>query len=161
MDQLFVHVSFWWPLGIGALLMTGELLVPATVFLWTGISCVLVAGLIALVPDLSLVTAVGLWIALSAGTILVVKYLQGHRLTGERVAPSAPPNRYGAEFVGMTTTLQEDSAEKHVRVNLKGANWGVMLPGGDLKAGTKIRITAVEGIYLIGESAEGAVQAGV
>jgi membrane protein implicated in regulation of membrane protease activity len=153
MDPLFVHVSFWWPLCLGIVLMTGEILIPATVFLWTGISCVLVALVLLVFPDFPLIGALGLWFALSMVTVVVAKITQGHRLTGERVEADSAPNRYGTEFVGMTTTLSSDSEEGHVRVNLKGSNWGVKLPGGDLKAGTRIKITAVDGIYLVAEAA--------
>jgi membrane protein implicated in regulation of membrane protease activity len=54
----------------------------------------------------------------------------------------------------MTAVLKEASQGGHARVNLRGASWGVKLPGGDLEAGTEIRITGVENIYLVAEAAK-------
>ena|GEM_PF-2586388 len=155
MDLLFVPLSFWWPLGIGLALMAGELFVPATVFLWTGIAAVLVALPVFFWPGLPLITALGLWALLSLVSVLAVRlYHKGHPLSGERVEPSHAPNRYGTEFIGMSATLHRDSENLETRVNLKGANWGVKLKGGDLKAGAQIRITGLDGIFLVAEPLE-------
>ncbi|HXB98350.1 MAG TPA: NfeD family protein [bacterium] len=152
MDPLSTPVSFWWAVGLGLLLMTGELLVPATVFLWTGVACLLVALPLALIPDFTLLSALLVWMVLSVALVVAAKlYNKGHLASGDRYKAEVPPNRYGNEFVGMTTTLKKDSSEGQARVDLKGANWGVKLPKGDLKAGAKIKITAVDGIYLVGE----------
>jgi membrane protein implicated in regulation of membrane protease activity len=151
MSLFFVPVPFWWPLGLGLLLMMGELLVPATVFLWTGISCVLTGLALALAPGLPLYAALLLWIALSVAAILTAKHLHHRQVGLNRVEPSMAPNQYGSEFVGMTASLGADSEHGLTRLNLSGASWGVKLPGGDLKAGDRVRITAVDGIYLVAE----------
>ena len=152
MDPLSAHPGFWWAVGLGLLLMTGELLVPATVFLWTGVAALGVALPLALLPDFSLLFALLLWLALSVALVVAAKlYNKGHLATGGSFKADAPPNRYGQEFIGMTATLKKDSSEGQTRVDLKGANWGVKLPQGDLKAGQQIKITAVDGIYLVGE----------
>jgi membrane protein implicated in regulation of membrane protease activity len=154
MDLFYSHVNFWWVLAAGALLMTGELLVPVTVFLWTGISAVALAIILLIVPDMPLIALLGLWILLSFATVLLVRrYHRGHPAAGAQEALGHRPNQYGGDFIGMTTTLTSDSEEGQVRVNLGGGNWGVKLPDGDLKAGSKIRITAVDGIFLIGKAA--------
>jgi membrane protein implicated in regulation of membrane protease activity len=152
MEPLFEHVSFWWAVGIGLLLMTGEMFAPSTLFLWTGGSCLLVAIPLGLFPGFNLLSALGLWLFLSIASILAARrYHVGHPASGDQVAPVLPPNRYGGEFVGLTTVLGADSENGQTRASLRGANWGIKLPGGDLKAGDKVRITAVEGIYLVGE----------
>jgi membrane protein implicated in regulation of membrane protease activity len=152
MDPLSAPVSFWWAVGLGLLLMTGELLVPATVFLWTGVACLLVALPLALIPDFTLLSALLVWLVLSVALVVAAKlYNKGHLASGGQYKSEAAPNRYGSDFVGMTTTLKKDSSEGQTRVDLKGANWGLRLPKGDLKAGAKVKITAVDGIYLVGE----------
>jgi membrane protein implicated in regulation of membrane protease activity len=152
MEPLFEHVSFWWAIGIGLLLMTGELFAPSTVFLWTGASCLLVALPLGLFPDFPLIGAIGLWMVLAVlSVVLARRYHFGHPASGEQVAPVLPPNRYGGEFIGLTATLTADSENGQTRTSLRGANWGIKLPHGDLKAGDKVRITAVDGIYLVAE----------
>jgi hypothetical protein len=142
-------------LGIGLGLMTGELFVPVTVFLWTGIAAVLVAVPDFLWPDLPLIAVLGLWALLSLVSVLAVRvYHRGHPLSGERLEPAGGPNRYGSEFIGMTATLHRDSENLETRVNLKGANWGVKLKGGDLKAGSHIRVVGLDGIFLVAEPLE-------
>lgn len=155
MDPLQQPVSAWWALGLGLVLMTGELLIPATVFLWTGVACLAVAGLLAIFPGLTLAWALLAWFALAMAAVLAaLRYHRGHPFAGDRLRPSGTPNRYGAEFVGMTATLNADSHEGMARVDLKGANWGVKLPAGDLKAGAKVRVTAVDGIFLVAEAVQ-------
>jgi membrane protein implicated in regulation of membrane protease activity len=156
MDPLLhQHVSFWWALGLGLMLMTGELLVPATVFLWTGVACLGVAIPLAIFPDFEMVWALLLWFALSVAAVLAARlYHRNHSGAQDQLRPDGPPNRYGSDFVGMTATLNSDSHEGQARVDLKGANWGVKLPAGDLKAGARVKITAVDGIYLVASPVE-------
>lgn len=152
MDPLDANISFWWAIGLGLVLMTGELLVPATVFLWTGVAALGVALPLALIPGFTLLSALLLWLALSVALVVAAKlYNKGHLASGGQYKSEAAPNRYGSDFVGMTTTLKKDSSEGQTRVDLKGANWGLKLPKGDLKAGQQVKITAVDGIYLVGE----------
>jgi membrane protein implicated in regulation of membrane protease activity len=152
MEPLYQHVSPWLALCLGLILMTGELLVPATVFLWTGISSVLVAVPLALMPDFNLLEALCLWVLLSVlAVVMVRRYHIGHPAAGQQIPVSSAPNQYGIEFVGQTVVLGADSQNREVRVSIRGASWGLKLPGGDLKAGTQVRITSVEGIYLVGE----------
>jgi len=155
MELLGEHISFWWAVCIGLLLMAGEVHAPTTVFLWTGISCVLVAVPLALLPDFSILQALIAWVLLSAATVLVARrYHVGHPGSGDQIPAGVRPNQYGVEFVGLVTVLRADSANGETRVDIRGANWGLKLPGGDLKAGTAVRIKAVEGIYLVAEPSE-------
>ncbi|HTB23399.1 MAG TPA: NfeD family protein [bacterium] len=157
MQLLMDPVSFWWPLGLGLLLMTGELFAPSTVFLWTGAAGVLVALPMVLWPSLPLVADLGLWLLFSLAAVLAARrYHRGHPLSGERVglSPSASPNRYGTEFIGMSTVLKADSQGGETRVSLQGASWGVKLKGGDLKAGSRIRVVGLDGIFLVAEPAD-------
>jgi membrane protein implicated in regulation of membrane protease activity len=154
MELLMDPVSFWWALGLGLLLMTGELFAPSTVFLWTGASGMLVALPMALFPTLPLIADLGLWLLFSLATVLAARhYHLGHPLSGDRVGLSATlaPNNYGTEFIGMSAVLTRDSQGSETRVSLQGANWGVKLKGGDLKAGARIRITGLDGIFLVAE----------
>ena len=155
MEPLYQHVSPWIALCLGLILMTGELLVPATVFLWTGVSCVLVAVPLWLMPEFNLLESIILWVVLSVLAVLLVRrYHVGHPAAGEQIPLSTPPNQYGVEFVGQTAVLAADSQNRETRVNIRGASWGLKLPEGDLKAGTAVRISAVEGIYLVGVPVE-------
>ena len=65
MEPLYEHVSFWWAVCLGLLLMTGEMFAPTTLFLWTGVSCLLVAIPLGLLPDFNILESVFLWAALS------------------------------------------------------------------------------------------------
>jgi membrane protein implicated in regulation of membrane protease activity len=149
---LYSHINFWWGIALGLLLMVLELAVPATVFLWTGLSCVVVSALLAVFPDQPLILALGFWAVLSFFSVFLARFLTKHReVTAADIDPNSRPNQYGTSFIGMTTTLKADSSHGSARINIGGSHWGVKLPGGDLKAGTTIKITAVDGIYLVGE----------
>jgi membrane protein implicated in regulation of membrane protease activity len=151
-DLLYSHINFWWCIAVGLLLMAAELAVPATVFLWTGLSLVVVAAVLAAFPEQPLILAVGLWALLSFFSVILARTLAKHReRVPEDIDPSTRPNQYGTTFIGTTTTLKKDSDHGSARIVIGGSHWGVKLPGGDLKAGTKIKITAVDGIYLVGQ----------
>jgi inner membrane protein len=137
---------------LGLVLAAGELFVPASVFLWSGISLVLTALLWWLAPAFSIGAVIVIWVVLSVVTVLSARWIIKRTGTGgdRYVSPDAP-NEYAAQFVGRRVHLKEDSANGQARININGADWGVKLPGGDLKAGTEIRITGADGIYLIGE----------
>ena len=139
---------------LGLVLAAGELFVPATVFLWSGISLILTSLLWWLVPTLSLFEVLAIFVLLSIVTVLAARWaVKRTGSGGDRVVSPDMPNEYAAQFVGRRATLTTDSAHGLVRININGAEWGVKLPGGDLKAGTEIQITGSEGIYLIGSTA--------
>lgn len=139
---------------LGLVLAAGELFIPASVFLWTGISLILTALLWWIAPALSVAAIVIIWVILSVVTVLCARWVIKRTGTGgDRFVSPDAPNEYAAQFVGRRVNLKEDSANGHTRVNINGAEWGVKLPGGDLKAGVEIRITGADGIYLVGEPA--------
>ncbi len=147
-------VPFWWGLALGLLLMAGELLVPATVFLWTGISCLAVSLVLLVFPGTPMVVALPVWAVLSVVAVLLARRTLKRGQGQDTLKPGVPPNQYGADFIGAVATLSADSKGGVTRVDLHGANWGLRLPKGDLKAGARVRIKAVEGIYLVGEPLE-------
>ncbi len=148
------HLGFAWALGAGLALMAWELFAPTTVFLWTGIAALATAVPMALDPGLPWGAALAIWAVLSPLCVVAARrYHRGHPLGGERVRPAGAPNAYGSEFVGMETVLAADSRQREARVNLNGAAWGVKLDR-DLKAGTRVRVTGVEGILLKAEPVE-------
>jgi len=152
MDAIAHNPAFWVALALGLALMVAELFVPATVFLWTGISALVVALLFVAFPNLSILAAVVSWVVLSFVTVFLARSrFKSRGSLGERTAPKTAPNQYGSEFIGQTTVLKTDSENGETRINLNGASWGVRLPQGDLKAGAKIRITGVDNIMLIAE----------
>lgn len=138
---------------LGLVLAAGELFVPASVFLWTGISLILTSALWWVAPSLSFGAIVVIWVALSVVTVLTARWVIKRTGTGgNRVVSPDTPNEYARQFVGRRVNLREDSANGHARININGSEWGVKLPAGDLKAGTEIRITGADGVYLVGEA---------
>jgi inner membrane protein len=135
---------------LGLVLAAGELFVPATVFLWSGISLILTSLLWWLVPTLSITEVIATFALLSIVTVFTARWaVKRTGSGGDRVVSPDVPNEYAAQFVGRRATLPADSAHGMVRININGSEWGVKLPDGDLQAGTEIQITGSEGIYLI------------
>jgi membrane protein implicated in regulation of membrane protease activity len=76
MDFLFIHFSYWWGLAIGALLIAVEYLVPSGIFLWMGISGILISLVLIWSPAMPLLGVLVAWIVLSAGSVWLAKHDQ-------------------------------------------------------------------------------------
>lgn len=130
----------WWILGL--LLLGLEILAPGTFFLWFGISA-LIVGAIALFVDWGWQSQVMVFmgfaiVALIASRLLVKRHPQSEE------APFL--NQRAVRFVGRSFTLSEPIVEGASRLKIDDTVWRISGP--DLAAGTRIKVTDVEGATL-------------
>ena len=132
--------EFWWWWIAGVVLLILEVMVPATFFLWLGISAGIVGLLSWLIPSIGWEFQVLVFAVLSV--ISVVAWRAWLKPSTE--ASDQPTlNRRGEQYVGRIVTLTEPIANGVGRIRIADATWGV--EGPDLPAGTRIRIAAVVG----------------
>lgn len=130
----------WWIAGL--LLLGLEILAPGSVFLWFGVSAILV-GTLALFVGLSWQTAVIIFLVLSFVTLFVGRRLMA-RLSSERGDPGL--NKRGSRYVGRTFVLAEPIEQGSGRLSIDDTVWRISGP--DLPAGSRVRVDAVDGVRL-------------
>ncbi len=130
-------------LGLGLILIAAEVVAPGAFLLWMGIAAVVVALLVFVLPGLSLLAQVVLFVVLSVSAVLA--YRKWFR---KREEPSDRPllNQRGLQMIGRTADLDQAIADGRGRIKLDDAFW--VVEGPDLPAGTRVRVVAIDGMTL-------------
>jgi len=141
-----VFLWFHWAI-LGALLILSELLVPAFVLVWFGLGALVVALLVALWPEVALISQLLVWIAASVALVLlwfkVFKPYQHKTLSG----------RSSAEVVGEVGLLVSDiepfgKAKVRFQTPLVGSDVWECVADEKIKAGSRVKVVSVEGSLL-------------
>lgn len=139
----------WWLLGLA--LLAAELLVPGVFLVWIGLAAIAVGAL-----SLALWT-MGLWsweLQLIVFAVLsVVFVLAGRRFYSRDGGESDEPllNQRGQSYVGRVGTLGEPIVDGRGRLRIDDTHWPVR--GADMPAGTRVKVTGVQGHMLLVEAA--------
>ncbi|WP_417687135.1 NfeD family protein [Roseibium sp.] len=131
----------WWILGL--LLLGLEILAPGTIFLWFGVSAILV-GTLALFVDLSWQVSLVIFLGLSFVSLIVGRKLMA-QLKSEEGDPGL--NKRGSRYIGRTFVLKDPISEGTGKLSIDDTVWRVSGP--DLPAGTHVQVTQVEGARLV------------
>ena len=136
---------YWVWLGLGLLLAIGEMTIPGVFLIWMA-GAALVTGLLAWLVPLGVPWQVVIFAALS---ILFVftgrRWLRQHPVQG--VDPQM--NHRGARALGETVVVSQVIEAGQGRVRLGDSEW--IAKGPDAEPGTRMRVTAVEGVVLLVE----------
>lgn len=131
----------WWVLAV--ILIILEIVSPAVFFLWLGISAALVGLLLLLMPSMGWELQMLLFSVFSVASIALWRnYLKSHPTESDQ--PSL--NRRGEQYVGRTFTLDGPVVNGFGKIRVDDTTWKVA--GGDCPAGTKVRVTGVNGVVL-------------
>lgn len=131
----------WFVLGL--LLLGLEILAPGTIFLWFGLSA-LVVGVVALMFDFAWQVDVGLFLVLSLVSLLIGRRLM-QKLSSEKGDPGL--NQRGSRYVGREFTLAAPLNEGAGNLSIDDTIWRITGP--DMPAGTKVRVEAIDGARLV------------
>jgi len=137
----------WWILA--ALFAGIEILAPGVFFIWLGAAAAL-TGLIALViPSLGWEIEALIFAILAVVTVVFWRsYLKKSKGKDD---PAAMLNRRGDQMIGRTAVLSEPIQNGRGKARIDDTVWRV--EGGDLPAGTQVKVTAVDGAILKVEAA--------
>ena len=137
------HIEFWhwWIAGIALVII--EVFAPGAIFLWMGISAGVVGAVLLAVPGISWQVQFLVFAVLSVGSIVGWRYYHKRNPT-ESDLPSL--NRRGEQYVGRVFTLEDGITNGMGVVRVDDSRWKI--EGEDLPAGTKVRVTGVEGTVL-------------
>ena len=129
-------------------LMAAETLVPGAFLLWLGFAAAAVLLIVLLVPGMSVLVQVALFIVLSFISVAIYrKWFRG------RGRPSDQPNlnRRSEQLIGQTAVLTTPIIDGEGRMQLGDAFWNI--EGPDLPAGMRVRVVAARGMTLLVEEA--------
>lgn len=134
-------LEYWHWLTLGILLLIAEIAVGGVSFLlWIGFAA-LFTGVVTLVLPGLLVWQAQLFVfgvSSVAGVLLWRRYIKD-----EPVAGGVVLNKRGADHIGKVVLLEEAIANGSGRIRIDDTLWSVT--GADAPAGSKVRITAIDG----------------
>jgi membrane protein implicated in regulation of membrane protease activity len=142
-----MHPEWWQWTVVGLVLILAELAIPAFFIIWFGFGALVVAAALAIAPDLSVTTQLGLWTI--ASVAMVVLWFKVFK-------PGLHKTRIGTadgEVIGETGLLVGPVAPySRGRVRFQrpvlGADEWVCLSETPIAAGERVRVVAVEGSFL-------------
>ena len=88
-----------------------------------------------------------LWFALFAATVFGLYFWREYRIQQRDLESSHAPHRVGERYIGQVLTLTDRIDDGQGRMKLNGRRW--QLRGPDLPAGSRVRVTGVDGSVLI------------
>lgn len=129
--------------AVALLLIAAETMAPGAFLLWMGIAAAVVCVIVLVLPGLSLLAQVVLFVVLSV--IAVLAYRKWFR---RRERPSDQPllNRRAEQLIGQVLELDQPIVDGRGRVKVADAFWSVSGP--DLPLGSRVRVVAVDGMTL-------------
>jgi inner membrane protein len=146
MEQIFPFAGpyFWWI--IAGLLLLAEMIMPGFFMLWLAVAAALTA-VVDMIFHLQWVAEALTFAAFSAATVLA----SWRFVMNSRNAKSDRPhlNQKHEGFVGKTYTLIQPIINGTGKIRVEDALWDV--DGPDLAAGTRVKVTAVDGMRLMVE----------
>lgn len=139
--EWLTELEFWHWFIAAVILITLEMVVlPAVYFLWMGISAGLVGLLMMLVPQLPFMWQIIIF------TVVAVAALVVHKRYLKNNPPSTDEpmlNRRGEQYLNRTFTLEEPIVNGTGKVKVDDSIWKVS--GEDMDAGSKIKVTGIDG----------------
>lgn len=137
----------WWILALA--LTIAEALLPGTFLLWMGIAALLLGILLWAMPTLSLEIQLALFAILSLVSIAGWRLWQ-RKHPDESDQPTL--NRRGEQYVGRVFVLDAPIENGYGKVRVGDSLWRVQ--GDDAAAGSRVRVTGVDGVVLVVETVD-------
>lgn len=131
--------------AVALLLMAAEALAPGAFMLWMGFAAAAVFLGVLVMPGMSLLAQIALFVVLSFVSIQV--YRKWIRVPGrERQSDHPTLNRRAAQHVGRVVPLDQPIVAGRGRIKIGDAFW--VVEGPDLAAGTPVRVVDTDGVSL-------------
>ncbi|MCU7916039.1 MAG: NfeD family protein [Candidatus Thiodiazotropha sp. (ex Gloverina cf. vestifex)] len=147
--QWLSQLDYWHWLILAVMLMILEVFSPGAFLLWMGLAAGVVGLLLLVIPDLSWQVQILLFALLSVMTIVAVRaFLQRRPIETDQ--PYL--NRRGEQYVDRIFTLREPIVNGEGKIRVDDSTWKIN--GEDCPAGTRIKITGVQGVVLLVDQAD-------
>lgn len=131
----------WWIFAVALIIL--EMFAPGAFFLWLGIAAAVVGFAVFVIPSMTWEYQLLIFSVFSVISIIVWrKYFKVQPIDTDQPAL----NRRGEQYVGRTFTLEHPIVNGLGKIRVDDSTWKI--EGDDCEAGTKIKITGVEGTIL-------------
>ncbi len=141
----FGQIEFWYWWVFALLLGVIEIIAPGFFFLWLGLAAAIVGFVLLLIPDFTWQGQLITFAVLSVASVAAWYIVSRRRPEAPTDAPSL--NQRGASYVGQSFHLAEPIVDGTGVLRLGDTRWRAICDQ-DLAAGTRVRVTAVEGTAL-------------
>ena len=142
------EINFWhWLIFAVVLISVEMLLIGSYYLLWLGIAAGVVGALLFLIPSLSFLMQVLIFTVLSVVTLVAYKQYQKNNPV---LSDQPKLNRRGEQYIGRVFTLENPIVNGVGKVKVDDSTWRIS--GEDMAAGTKIKVTAVDGTTFLVEA---------
>lgn len=142
--SLLDSVTFWHWLALGLSLLAVELLGTAGYCLWLGLSALLVAVVLSVLP----ISWQLQWFCFAAFSLLTTWLWWRRQWAKDKKEDQVRDlNQKYKQLIGQTVTLEEDFAVGMNRIRIADTTWSARSEQA-LTAGTRVKIIAVDGIIL-------------
>lgn len=149
-ERIVTELGPWNWVAFGLVLLVLEIAIPGVFLLWFGLAAIVIGVLTVMFAN----AAFWPWeaqILVFLILALVLAYY-GKRMMDKGDETDEPLlNQRSAQLVGRTATLSEPIAEGRGRIKLDDTTWRIKGP--DLPAGTRVKVTSVDGNDLAVEAA--------
>jgi inner membrane protein len=144
--QFLLEPSYWYWWIAGLLLAILEIFAPGVVFIWLGLAAGAVGIIVFAAPELDWKLQFLLFSVLSVASIVASRrFLKRHPIETDH--PDL--NRRGHQYIGRSYTIAEPIRDGRGRLHVDDTMWKIVGP--DLPAGSRIRVTGVDGSMLLVE----------
>lgn len=141
--SMLEDIVYWNWLVLAVVLVTVEILVAGTFFLWMAISALAVGLVLLVLPSISWQTQLTLFAIFSIVSIILSRiWLAKHH----RDELPSTLNRRGSQYIGRHFTLTDPIVDGVGRLNIDDTVWRVS--GSDLDSGTQVIVEGMEGTIL-------------
>ncbi len=142
--QTPLEVTFWSWLIIGVSLLALEVFMPGMILLWFGIGAIVTGVVLALFPSMSLSAQLILFAVLSVASLVAWRKSKWRE---EQIHSDTPElNQRLQSLIGKEFILTEAIHHGRGAVRVGDTPW--MVEGEDLPAGTKVRVSQLDGMIL-------------
>ena len=137
-NALYWH---WWVVAVAFIIL--EVFSPGVFFIWMGVGAGVVGLVLWIWPGLDWAWQMILFAVVSVTSVLVWRQVLERRPTR---TDQPRLNRRGEQYVGRLFTLDEPVVNGLGRIRVDDSTWKI--EGRDCPAGTRVRVTGVDGVVL-------------
>lgn len=143
------HLSFWDWLALGTILLILEVFGAGGYLLWIGLAAAAVGVLTFLIPGLSWTLQLLLFGVLS---ILTALYWWRRQRSAVRASDQPNLNLRGQELIGRVFVVHQAIVDGRGKIKVADGVW--MARGPDAPAGSRVRVTGLDGVVILVEHAD-------
>lgn len=141
--ELFTSLNYWQWWVIAVIFIVLEMFAPGAFLLWLGIASGVVGLLLLLFPSMGWEIQYTLFAVLSVVSIIGWRGWQNRH---PAVSDQPALNRRGEQYVNRVFNLEEPIVNGQGKIRVDDSTWKIH--GVDMPAGSRVRVTGVDGVVL-------------